>query len=136
MNRKYELTNESFKLDGYTLYRIRALRDFSDVKAGDLGGFVRSENNLSRLGNCWVYGDACVYENAKILNNARISGDAWISGEAWVCDNAWIFGDAYVGGGIYICGNVKIDHGVWHQDIILNSKCYILSPTLEMILVG
>ena len=31
------------------LYRIRALRDIPeiDVKAGDLGGYVESENNLS-----------------------------------------------------------------------------------------
>ena len=42
--KKYELTNEIKNLaDGVVLYRIRALRDFADVKAGDLGGFVQKE---------------------------------------------------------------------------------------------
>ena len=38
-SRKYELTNISMEFGGRTLYRIRALKDFSDVKAGDLGGY-------------------------------------------------------------------------------------------------
>jgi hypothetical protein len=28
------------------LYRIEALKDFGDVKKGDLGGYVQSEDNL------------------------------------------------------------------------------------------
>ncbi len=38
--RKYELTDETTEVDGKTLHRIRALRDFDDVKADDLGGFI------------------------------------------------------------------------------------------------
>lgn len=49
--KKYKLTNETIVHFGFTLYRIEALMDFSDVKAGDKGGFVQSENNLSQLGN-------------------------------------------------------------------------------------
>lgn len=41
-------------------FRIRALRDFSNVKAGDVGGFVTSEKNLSHKGDCWVSGNARV----------------------------------------------------------------------------
>lgn len=37
-----------------TLYSIRALRDFGDVKAGDFGGWIESEDNLSQAGDCWV----------------------------------------------------------------------------------
>ncbi len=37
VSKKYELINESH-VKGITLYRIRALKDFADVKAGDLGG--------------------------------------------------------------------------------------------------
>ena len=59
MTKKYELTDETIKIpDGTTLYRIRALRDFSDVHAGAFGGYVRRENNLSQEGNAWVYSDA------------------------------------------------------------------------------
>ncbi|WP_375616758.1 hypothetical protein [Bartonella sp. AP58NXGY] len=42
IKKKYELTDEKIEFDGYlTLYRIRALKDFGDVKAGDLGGLCR-----------------------------------------------------------------------------------------------
>ena len=38
--KKYELTEETIKInDNQTLYRIKALKDFGDVKAGDLGSF-------------------------------------------------------------------------------------------------
>ena len=53
---KYELTNESLDIGTKTLFRIRALEDFSSVKAGDLGGWVESESNLSQEGTCWVFG--------------------------------------------------------------------------------
>ena len=58
--KKYKLTSETTGCDGFILYRIEALMDFSDVKTGDKGGFVQSENNLSQLGNAWVYGNAKV----------------------------------------------------------------------------
>ena len=47
---KYELTDN--KKNGLT--QIRALRDFGAVKAGDLGGWIESEKNLSQGGDCWV----------------------------------------------------------------------------------
>ena len=34
---KYKLTDETIELNGKTLFRIQALKDFGDVKAGDLG---------------------------------------------------------------------------------------------------
>ena len=68
--KKFELTDERIRLlNGTELRRIRALRDFADVKAGDLGGFVESEKNLSQEGNAWVYGNARVCGNAKIRSN-------------------------------------------------------------------
>ena len=71
MIKKYELTNEELKvidddispygMYSTIVYRIRALKDFGDVKAGDLGGYVNSEENLSHEGNCWIYDDAKIY---------------------------------------------------------------------------
>lgn len=59
--KKYELTSETTTLlNGTVLHRIRALRDFGDVKAGDLGGFIEKESNLSHDGDAWVSGDARV----------------------------------------------------------------------------
>lgn len=40
------------------LFRIRATKDFEDVKIGDFGGFVQNESNLSQEGDCWIYDEA------------------------------------------------------------------------------
>lgn len=63
---KYELTEETIKFNGKTLYRIKALKDFSNVKKGSIGGFVESERNLSQEGDCWIYGDAMVFGDNEI----------------------------------------------------------------------
>ena len=68
MRKKYELTNEMIEVNGVVLHRIKALGDFRDVEAGDLGGWVESERNLSHDGNAWVY------------DNARVCGNAWVDG--------------------------------------------------------
>ena len=56
------------------LHRIIALIDIpcQRVKAGDLGGYVASEKNLSQKGNAWVYGDARVSEDAWVYGDARV----------------------------------------------------------------
>jgi hypothetical protein len=74
MNLKYELTDETKQCGGKTLYRIKALKDFSDVKSGDLGGWVESEDNLSQQGECWVYGDAVLSGYMWAVGNARVGG--------------------------------------------------------------
>lgn len=77
--KKYVLTDEKKEWCGRTLRRIRALRDFRDVKAGELGGWVETEKNLTQMGDAWVYDDA------QVSGDARVSGDAsiiWI-GNIW-----------------------------------------------------
>ena len=100
---KYELVNDdSIKWNGRTLCRVQALKDFGDVKKGDLGGYVESESNLSQTGNAWVYDNAKVYddaqviENAKIYSNAEVYGCARVSGNAQIADNAQVFDSAHV----------------------------------------
>ena len=79
--KKYELTNETIELLGRKLYRMRALKDFFGVTAGDLGGYIEKEENLSQDGLCWVYGnaevwgDACVYGNAKFAKEYLMIAD-------------------------------------------------------------
>ncbi len=140
---KYELTNETRVVNGVTLHRIKALRDFDDVKAGDLGGFIKDESDLSHDGNCWVYDDAMVIqasvsENAKIRNNAcvvnyaRVYGNAVISDKAWVLsdkahvyDNAIINGNAKIGG--YVFGNAVVsDNAVITEGALIydNARVY------------
>lgn len=59
--KKYELTNETKRLGDRTLYRIKAIRDFGDVKTGELGGWIEKESNLSQEGNSWIYRNAKVW---------------------------------------------------------------------------
>ena len=84
--KKYELTEETTNIFGKTLHRIRATRDFSNVHAGDLGGFIEDERNLSHDENAWVSGKALV------SGEARVGGDAGVYGNARVCGNALVKG--------------------------------------------
>ena len=78
MNKKYELlANDTKQSVGITLYRIRALVAIGSlVAAGDLGGYIKSEKNLSTSGDAWVYGNARVSDDAQVYGNARVYGDA------------------------------------------------------------
>lgn len=85
MEKKYRLLkNDTITVNGRTLYRIEALRDFADVEKGDKGGYVESEDNLSHVGNCWVYDNAWVYDNTRVLGNARVLGNICVLGNAQI----------------------------------------------------
>ena len=96
MEKKYKLTEETINVNGKTLYRIKSLKDFGNVKKGDKGGFVEKEENLSQSGDCWVYDNAKVYNNAKVFDYADIYGNAEIFGYAIVSGNARVYGNAKV----------------------------------------
>lgn len=103
---KYKLTDETITtLTGKTLFRIQAMRDIPshEVKAGDFGGYVESENNLSHDDDAWVFDNARVYGNAQVYGNARVFDNARVFGNAQVYDNAWVYGDARVYGKGIIC---------------------------------
>ena len=53
---KYEILkkDEFIEFDGRKLYRIKALKDFHNVKEGETGGYIESERNLSHEGDAWV----------------------------------------------------------------------------------
>ena len=100
MERKYELVKEdSIDFDGVTLYRIRALKDFGDVKKGDIGGYIETEGNLSHKGLCWV------------SDNAHVHGSVWIFGDAQVSGRAWIYGNSQIYGNALVCGNSRTFRG-------------------------
>ena len=63
--KKFELTSEFItNVLGTKLFRIKALVEFGDVSAGELGGYIEKEGNLSQDGSAWVSGNARVYGNA------------------------------------------------------------------------
>ena len=96
MEKKYELTEETLEIDGHVLHRIIALRNFGNVKKGDLGGFIEKESNLAHDWNCWIYNDAVVYGEAEVYGNAEVYGEAEVCGEAMVYGEARVCGDAKV----------------------------------------
>ena len=77
---KYSFTDETIETHFGTLRRIRAEIDFGEIKAGDLGGFILSEENLAQSGDAWVYGNAQVSGNAQVYGDARVSGNAQVYG--------------------------------------------------------
>lgn len=121
IDKKFELTKDSIYCCGVTVYRIKALKDFGKVKAGDLGGFIEKESNLSQEGNCWIYNIAVVYDNAIVYGNAIIRDNAVVCGNAQVGDNADVYDKAIIYGNakVYnsatvcgkalVCGNVEVN---------------------------
>ena len=78
-NKKYELMkDDTIKAGGKTLYRIKALVDINrEVKAGDLGGYIESELNLStKMDESWVYDNAMVFDSALVVFHAHVRVEA------------------------------------------------------------
>jgi len=117
--KKYVLTKEKRVVSGVTLFRIKALTSFGNVKKGDLGGWIEKEDNLSQSNNAWVSGNArvsgntWVFGNAQIFDNIRVFGNAQIFGNARVFGNAQIFGNARVSGNAQIFGNARVSGNTW-----------------------
>ena len=130
IEKKYELIPS----DKEGLYRIKALKDFYDVKKGDIGGYIQSENNLSQLGDCWIYDNAKVYGNAVVVGNAkvcdyaRVHNNARVFGNAIIRDNVVVRGDARVFGNAIIRDNavVRGEVCIWGNAMISSDKDYIV----------
>lgn len=104
--KNFELTSETINHDGRTLYRIRAIKSFGVVRAGDLGGWVESLDNL--FDNGWVFDNGKVYDKACVFNNAKVYDEACVYDSAEVYGNADVFGNAEVCGDAEICGNAAV----------------------------
>lgn len=123
--KRYELTDESkVLLDGTKVHRIRALVDIPrvyedhsarvlvgisranedhsihmrSVHAGDLGGWVEDEENLTQAAGSrsWIFGDAVAYGGAYVSQNARLHGSAVVKGGSRIGGSATIGGTAVV----------------------------------------
>lgn len=49
MEGKYSLTENVMNYNGRKVYQIKALKDFGDVKAGELGGWIGNEKTSVSL---------------------------------------------------------------------------------------
>lgn len=113
IGKKYKLGKKetASRADGkvLTVHRVIALRDIPlhGVKAGDVGGYIESKENLMQDGDCWVGGNAFVSGRAKIQHNALVTDDVivhskgsgpypWIGGNAVARNSAIIQGKSFV----------------------------------------
>ncbi len=143
--KKYELTDEIKTVVGHTLHRIRACVDVgNNVKAGDFGGWIESEINLSHDGDAWVCDNAWVHGNALVCNNAWVRGNALVRGNAVVRDNAVVCDNAVVRDNAVVCDNavvydnVVVRGGAWDKSplYIQGSKWSVCMTNLTHIQIG
>lgn len=149
----YALTDEKKTLDdGTVLHRIRTNYDIPEfgVKAGDVGGWVESLENIVKG---WVADEAMVYghavvdgrralvsgharvsdgasvedgavvtEWARVYGNASIYGMGKVSGQARVCDDASVADRAHVFGDAFIAdqAGVRDDSKVYGAACVLD----------------
>lgn len=106
--KKYEFTGEEKVVGGITLRRIRAVRRFAQADAGEMGGWIQKEENLSHDSECWVSGEAIVCNSAVVTDDAWVGGHAQVYYDAKIRDNACISGDAWIGGSVEVYGNARV----------------------------
>mgnify|MGYP003515434580 FL=1 len=106
----YEMKYELIPSDREGFYRVKALRDFGNVKKGDIGGYVEGEKNLSQLGDCWIYDNAKIYNNAVIRDNARVCDNARIWGDSKILNYGQVYGNVEVCGDAVVCNCANVYH--------------------------
>lgn len=91
-------------INGQTVYRIKALKEFGIVKEGELGGYIAKESNLSfKEGSmAWVGKEAAIMDDASVLNHAHVTDHAIITGTTTVKDCAIVGGNAEINGNCFI----------------------------------
>ena len=129
-NWKYILIKEDSFLRTLTklnYYRLKALKNFLDVKRGDIGGYIQHYYNLSQSGKCWVYGNAWVCDGARVSENAVVCENAFVEGNAKVYGNAKITGNARVLGTTIVKNNTVIC-----KDTIIDNNIIITGKSLKI----
>ena len=118
--KKYEILMDeenTIRWEGHILHRIRALKDFRDIRKGDIGGYVEKECNLSHKGKCWIYDNAKamddsrvnsnsrMYDNSIICDNGRMHDNSEMHGDSRLYDNSIMYGESKMYGNSVMCNN-------------------------------
>lgn len=139
-------------IDGVTLYRIQALKDFGDVKAGDLGGYIADSSQLSQNGNCWIYSKSNKLVSGRVTENAIINslgsnrdsiinGDVFISGNSKILNDVDIFGSVDIRGDSIIsskASNIKGFEGIkgFEDEVTIIDGSYSYMGISDSIILG
>lgn len=136
-NKKYELVREdSIIVDGFKLYRIRALRDFFVVKAGELGGYIEHEGCLSHEGYAWVFDDAKVYNDGKVADCGRVAGNAIVTrgskvmGFGLIKNNAVVTDFSIIEGEVTISDNALIENSTVSENAKVRESAHVHSKAI------
>lgn len=142
MEKKYTFTSETIKYKGYTLHRIKALKDIVinteiTIKKGSLGGWIEKEYNLYQEGKCWVSGKAKVFGDAIVKGSAYVSDYAEVHGNAIIRDNAMVYGNAevyrhsWIGDKSEVYGDTKIyGNAQIYDEAVICGKCRVYGNAL------
>lgn len=137
MPKHFEFTDETTTYNGVTLHRIRATKDLPrfGVMAGDLGGFLEHDSNLT--GKAWVadnakvFGNAIVSESAFLGDNSVVCDSAWVSGNARVLDNAYVSGKVWVSDNARVTKNARVtSHVVINKNALVTDHATVDGDTL------
>ena len=145
--KKYTITENTKTIGDTILHQIKSLQSFSDVSAGDLGGWIESEANLSQNNEAWIYEDSCVYEHAYVYGNAKVTKCSCVYGHAHIyddaiiknsdiCGNAQIFGDACIikseiDGHVQVFDNTLLDSSQVHDYAIISGLASLNETTVS-----
>lgn len=110
-NTKYDITDITHEKYPF-LHRIRALRDIgSEVRAGELGGFVESESNLS----------AEPGDDAWIFDDGICAGEGYVDSGSILRDHAVVCGCAYISRGAVMSGHARAEDDAYIRGAVLNA---------------
>lgn len=149
-NRKYVLTDKTATFPHprwqgreVTVHRIKATRDIPEhnVIAGQLGGWIESEHNLTQGNNAWVADEGKVFDNAVCMVNALVTGNAMLyeyavhrgsstlTGDAQQYGYSQTGGNSSLGGYTHIAGGAMVS-GTYRdiRDITISAGTYTENP--------
>lgn len=135
--KKYCLIESERGDEDQKLYQIKALKTFTtsngtEVKEGDLGGFISGEHNLSHEGNCWVA------NSAEVWDQACVSENGYLGGITRLYDQAQLYGNARVrrgniGGNVKIYGNAEVSvKGYISDDVEIYENAVVASKDTDI----
>lgn len=147
-DKKYEITDIAHPVYP-ELRRIRALRQVrDDVPAGELGGFVQSEANLSQ-GNdeAWLYDDSISRDEANVCGGAElhdqalaqdlalVSGSAVMYDQATACDKA-IVTAGFIRDEAFVLGNARIrENTITHIAPVVTGQSVVMGDLAGNVMV-
>ena len=147
-DKKYEITDVAHP-DYPELHRIRALRRVrDDVLAGELGGFVQSEANLSQdKDEAWLYDDSISRHEASVCGGAQlhdqavaqdlalVTGSAVMYDQAAVCDNAIVTAGC-IRDEAFVLGNARIrENTVTHIAPVVTGQSVVMGDLAGSVMV-